>query len=89
MFLASIFARSQPYSSKETAQRALVVFIRNRVSMLEYYSKEYFAEFNAALGREDYASAINSWNHCIRYHWCNNSLYLATVTEEKVDAPFT
>lgn len=89
MFLASMFARSQVYSTRLKAEQALVVFVRQRDGMMHQYGRTYVDQFNACLGKEDFKGALEVWNRCIQNHWCNNSLYLAGVEETGLDKPFT
>lgn len=89
MFLANLFAKSQPYSTKLAAEQALVAYIRKRDSFMATYGRSYIDKFNACIGQEDFSGALNVWNECIRNHWNANSLYLATVEESGLDKPFT
>lgn len=87
VFLAHIFAKSFPFTSKLNAERSLVKFMRERDRFLASYGRTYIDEFNACIGKEDFNGAVQVWNKCIRSHWNNNSLYLAEVSEVPLDGP--
>lgn len=88
MFLATMFAKSQPYTDRFVAERALALYIANQ----NRFTNEHDSirqEFRYAMAHEQYGQALGAWNQYVRMVFNGNTLYMATVSEHTVDRPFT
>lgn len=87
MFLASMNARTQPYSTRQAAERELATHIRKSVQM-----NNVFPDFKAKIVRlssqEKYGEIIHEWNHFVMMQLNCNSIYMAEVVEMRLDQPF-
>ena len=88
MFLSTLFAKSQPYTDRFSAERALALYISEN-NMFMQKDESIWNQFLQCMMREQYGAALGVWNQYTKIAFNGNTLYLATVTECEVDRPFT
>lgn len=93
MFTASLFARTQIYSTREQAEKEVACYLnKNQMANLQASISEIHGKlvssFKENMQRENYAQAISFWNDYARMFLYYNSLYLVEIQEAKIDQPF-
>jgi hypothetical protein len=92
MFLLSLFGKTKPYSSQTTAERAATIWL-NKHTVPNYWlgwrDAPFRENFENALRREDYSTCVAVWNNYIVERYYGDSVRTVTITEVKVDEPFS
>lgn len=88
MFLATMFAKSQPYTDRFFAERSLALYISNR-NMFTDSHPSIRDQFRHAMAHEQYGAALGAWNEYVRKVFNGNTLYMASVSECECNRPFS
>lgn len=81
LYTLTLLARSQPYTSKETAVKHAARFLRCQLA------DTIPPEFETLFQREEYEKCIETWNRFVDAA-CKSSVYKAKIEETYVDGAF-
>lgn len=87
MFLASMYARTQPYSTRQAAERELATHIR-KVMQGHVFFPNLREKIGFMCAQEKYSEVIETWNKFVTIQLHFNSLHMAEVVEMPLDQPF-
>lgn len=89
MFLLTLFNVTQPYSTKELAEKTASHFIIKLMELARgTMSVSQKALFSQAYQREQFSQCVMIWNDHVQMEMYGNSLHRITIREVKLDAPF-
>jgi hypothetical protein len=88
IFLATMFGRTLPFSSRELAEKAIVSSIIYVYEKRSGTAKQlnHYPEFRQMVNREDFSSALSVWSEGVRQMRAGD-VFIPEIKEVAIDQP--